>query len=269
MTTATTYALYLVFALGGAGVYFMLPRTGRSRVLSGAVIASLAVFALLAVLAFGIIDSASGSGYFYLFAVIALLGAGRVITHPKPTYSALYFVLVVVAVAALLVLQGAEFLAVALVLIYAGAILITYAFVIMLAQQSGSPIYDRQSREPFIAVFAGFVLMAAIAGRAGELPVAGASADAARIAPIAMVAQTNARANQQDDSDREGADESNSLKMGVIIMVNYVVVVQIAGVLLLIAMIGAIALSRKKVPYDGPRAADVPLGEIGRKVKPY
>ena len=100
-----------------------------------------------------------------------MLAASRVITHPKPVYCAIYFVLVVVAVAALLVLQQAEFLAVALIIIYAGAILVTYLFVIMLAHQGGSPTYDRRAREPFLAILAAFVLMAAVAGKAADLPV--------------------------------------------------------------------------------------------------
>ena len=71
--------------------------------------------------------------YFWIFSAIALVGAVRVVTHPRPVYSALYFVLTVFATAGLFVLLWAEFMAAALVLIYAGAILVTYVFVIMLA----------------------------------------------------------------------------------------------------------------------------------------
>src|SRR3954468_24233307 len=69
--------------------------------------------------------------YFWIFSAIALFGAIRVITHTKPVYSALYFVLTVFASAGLFLLVQAEFMAAALILIYAGAILITYVFVIM------------------------------------------------------------------------------------------------------------------------------------------
>jgi NADH-quinone oxidoreductase subunit J len=93
-----------------------------------------------------------------VFATVALLAAGRVVTHPVPTYSALYFALVVLSVAVLLVMQRAEFLAVALVIIYAGAILVTYAFVIMLAQQSGAAATDAQAREPMLAILVSFVV---------------------------------------------------------------------------------------------------------------
>src|SRR6185503_7620582 len=98
--------------------------------------------------------------YFWIFSAIALLGALRVVTHPRPVYAALYFVLTVFATAGLFILLWAEFMAAALVLIYAGAILVTYVFVIMLAAQpaeDGAPVsgsaraalaeYDAVSRE--------------------------------------------------------------------------------------------------------------------------
>src|SRR5688500_18517211 len=63
---------------------------------------------------------AAGDGvgpYFWIFCAIALVGAMRVVTHPRPVYSALYFVLTVFASAGLFVLLWAEFMAAALVLI--------------------------------------------------------------------------------------------------------------------------------------------------------
>src|SRR5439155_5658662 len=111
------------------------------------------------------------SVFFWLFAAVAILGAVRVVTHPRPVYSALYFVLSVLATAGLFILLWAEFLAAALVIIYAGAILVTYVFVIMLATQSARPgapqgaevggvaEYDAVSREPILACAIGFTLM--------------------------------------------------------------------------------------------------------------
>jgi hypothetical protein len=57
--------------------------------------------------------------------------------------------------------------------------------------------------------------------------------------------------------------------MGVVVMTRYVVVLEVAGLLLLIAMIGAIALSRKRIPADTLAAARRPLGEVGKEVKPF
>ena len=52
-------------------------------------------------------------------------------------------------------------------------------------------------------------------------------------------------------------------------MTKYVVALEIAGVLLLVAMIGAIALSKKQVPTEGFRPPGKPLGEIGKRVEPF
>src|SRR2546421_9650034 len=105
--------------------------------------------------------------YFWISAAVAVAGARRVITHPRPVYSALYFVLTVMASAGLFVLMWAQFMAAALVLIYAGAILVTYVFVIMLASEAapaGAGMrqqlaeHDAISREPVVASAVGFAL---------------------------------------------------------------------------------------------------------------
>ena len=113
------------------------------------------------------------NAFFWAFAAIALVGSVRVVTHPQPVYSALYFVLTVFATAGLFVLAYAEFMAVALITIYAGAILITYTFVIMLAADAAPEEtgpggrddaarrflaeHDAQARSPVVASIIGFV----------------------------------------------------------------------------------------------------------------
>ncbi len=248
MSTTAAYLLYSVFTIGAIGVYFLLPRAGRSKTVVGAVFALSAVAALMVLLVTRIMGPGSEGVYFCLFSIIALVAAVRVITHQKPVYSAVYFVLVVVAVAAMLVLQEAEFLAVALLIIYAGAIIVTYLFVMMLAQQSGATTYDRRAREPFLAVLAGFALMAAVAGRLGDLPQRPAQA---------MV------------SNGWWPHGGNTAAMGEALMTRYVVALEIAGLLLLIAMIGAIALSRKKVPADAGVEPPRKLGQVGKEVEPF
>ncbi len=251
----TAYLLYLVFAVGGAGIYLMLPKTGVSRTRAGMVIGLLGAAGLFTLLATRVVSPDTTTPYFYLFAAVAVLSGARMITHPKPVYCALYFVLTVVAVAALLVLLHAEFLAVALILVYAGAILVTYLFVIMLAQQRGSPVYDHRTREPFLAVLVGFVLTGAIAGRAEN--IASASTVAAP--------QTTHLTTQDDPF----APAGNTSAIGRAVMTRYVVVLEVSGVLLLVSMIGAIAVSRKKIPSEGLGKSRRPLGQIGREVEPY
>src|SRR5206468_2443822 len=103
--------------------------------------------------------------YFYLFATIMIAGAVGVVCQPRPVYGALYFVLITLAGAGMFVLLMADFMAIVLIIIYAGAILVTYVFVIMLASQgstggaASAPAYDRRSSSAFPAVVVAFVLV--------------------------------------------------------------------------------------------------------------
>ncbi len=162
--------LYSACALGAVGVVLALPRRGASWRVPGALLAAAA--GGIVVLALGLLAydaEQMPNVYFYVFAALAL-GAGlRVITHHRPVYSALYFILTIIASAGLYVILAAEFMAFALIIIYAGAILITYLFVIMLATQApvegdedSQPEYDARAREPAIATLAGFVLLAVL-----------------------------------------------------------------------------------------------------------
>lgn len=256
MTSTTLYVLYVVFALGAVGLYFALPRSGPSKKAIGATLGLSALLGLFAVLHAHSTAQRGDETYFYLFSAMAIIAAVRVITHPKPVYSAIYFVAVVIAVAALLVLQQAEFLAVALIIIYAGAILVTYLFVIMLAQQPGSPIYDRRTREPFLAVVVGFVLMAMIAGRAGAL--------SARAADQLVLTDGG-----RNSTSTVFQPTGNTMAIGALVMTKYVVALELAGILLLISMVGAIALSRKRITSDIIRTAHRALGEYGKEVEPF
>ncbi len=98
MFTASAMWMYCIVALGALGVYFLLPRTGRSTKSAGAVLALAALggFAVLGVTHFA---SAGWTDiYFYMFSAIALVCSVCVITQTRAVYSALYFVVVVLAV---------------------------------------------------------------------------------------------------------------------------------------------------------------------------
>ena len=161
--------IFILCAIAAIGVILLLPgrMEGPLRKIGAVVLlAAGLVFAALVAKTAGAMNV-----YFWIFAAIAVVGAIRVITHPKPVYSALYFVLTVMATAGLFVLMWAEFMAAALVLIYAGAILVTYVFVIMLAAEAttvsgpGGAMHeqlaehDAISREPILASAVGFALL--------------------------------------------------------------------------------------------------------------
>lgn len=270
MTGETAYLLYFAFALGGAGVYFLLPRGEATKPTVGAMFGLGSLIALSLVLSTRMITPDHTTYYFYLFSTVAIAAAVRVITHPRPVYSALYFILVVISVSALLVLLEAEFLAVASIIVYAGAIMVTYLFVIMLAQQTSTPHYDSRSREPLLAVMAGFVLMAAMATQSVDIAPSHVAVNQARShesRPVALV--SDGATDESSKTVAEPLSGSNTLLVGVSVMTRYVVVLEISGVLLLVSMVGAIALSRKRVPMEGYRPAAPPLGQIGKEVEPF
>jgi NADH-quinone oxidoreductase subunit J len=165
--------LYVCLAVGALGVAIALPRKGLSPQIIGGLIAGVGFGVVLVLLGLrgAEADGDLPNAYFYVFALIALLSGLRVITHPKPVYAAIYFILTILSSSALYLLMQAEFMAFALIIIYAGAILITYLFVIMLATQAPTEgdvealsAYDVEAREPMTAVLAGFALLAVLTG---------------------------------------------------------------------------------------------------------
>ncbi len=96
---------------------------------------------------------------FYAFSGLAIIGGGLMVTQSNPAGAAICFAVVVLNVCGLFLLQAAPFLMAASIIIYAGAIIVTFLFVLMLAQQSGFSDADDRSREPFLAAFAGFALL--------------------------------------------------------------------------------------------------------------
>lgn len=226
--------LVAMLTLGALGLFLALPggRAGTGR--AALIVLIGAGAALLALL----LPRLPGEGdwvWFVALALLSLWGAVRVITHSRPVYSALYFILVAVAVCGMLVLMQAGFLAASVFIIYAGAILVTYVFVIMLAQQSGGPAwYDAQAREPIWGIVSGFILLAVIGSRL--VPGGGA-----------VTTLTSAEA--------EGG-AGTVVQLGIVLLADYVVGVQLAGVLLLGAMVGAIAIARRRPPEPGLEGAD-------------
>jgi len=242
------------YAAAGAGalaVYLGLPKNRPAPRGAALVIGAVALAGLLAILN-RITGQVSEQIYFYVLTFIAVGGAARVVTHPRPVYAVLYFVMVVLATAGLAVLAGAEFLAAALVIVYAGAILVTYVFVIMLAQQSGpragglfgdTQDYDATSREPIAAVLAGFVLTATIGG--------------------VLIG------HKWSAMPEPTGGEANTTAIGRVLLSDFAVSVELAGVLLMIAMVGAIVLAKKRFPADESMVEPYKPGEIGKRVRPF
>ena len=86
------------------------------------------------------------------------MAAVATISFRSPVYCAIWFGMTLTGTAGLFLLAGAEFLAVATLVVYAGAILVTFLFVLMLAAPEGDSSYDRHSWEAMISAFTGAVL---------------------------------------------------------------------------------------------------------------
>src|SRR3954470_2301425 len=154
----------LALVLMGAGVWWMMPRRTQGPKAIGIGLALVGAFLLASR-----IRAAEGpvgeTIVFSVFATAAITCAILMITNRNPVYSALWFALVTLSVCGLFWLQYAHFLAAATVIVYAGAIVVTFVFVIMLAQQSGATIYDQRSRQPFLATVTAFLLLGALLGK--------------------------------------------------------------------------------------------------------
>lgn len=287
-------ALLVLCIIAGVGTALAMP-TGKVTIVRrlGGI---LALFGLVGFLGYlGSLTRDSGSAillggqinpFFWLFSVISVFAAFRVITHERPVYSALYFVLSVFGTAGLFILLWAEFMAAALIIIYAGAILITYVFVIMLASEGGGGVAsrdmameqlaecDKNSKDRWVASCLGFVLMGAILlvifNKAEHLTAATNprtftmlrgeyEADPVAPEPIASAMEPTPQELTPLEADNAppaaAADLSPVQQLGLYLFQSQVVNLQLGGLLLTVAMIGAIMIARRQVQNDGTMAA--------------
>ncbi|HEV3262826.1 MAG TPA: NADH-quinone oxidoreductase subunit J, partial [Gemmataceae bacterium] len=161
LATADYWSIVLPVVLGLLAVYLLLPRVRRYPPLLGAAAGALA---LLSAGRFLIRGGAFDpeTVLFYAFSAVAVVAGVMLVTQRNPVHAALSFALVVLSTCGLFLLQAAPFLMAATVIVYAGAIVVTFLFVIMLAQQEGPSDADYRSREPFFSTLASFVLLGAL-----------------------------------------------------------------------------------------------------------
>lgn len=150
--------LLLAVAFGAQAVYYLLPRARPYHPLIGTIAAGMALLLLGAYFVQTGVVSVE-TILFYVFSAVAIAAGGMLVTQHNPVRAALSFALVVLSTCGLFLLQAAPFLMAATIIVYAGAIVVTFLFVIMLAQQSGLSDADVRSREPMLAAIAGFVLL--------------------------------------------------------------------------------------------------------------
>jgi NADH-quinone oxidoreductase subunit J len=162
---------------------------------------------------------------FYLFALVLVAASMRVITARNPVHAALSLVLAFVACSGLWLLIEAEFLAVVLVLVYVGAVMVLFLFVVMMLDINLVPL-----REGFIR-YLPFGVLVALLIVVQLVMVLGPSTFGLEMMPKPAAF---------------GADYSNTEELGVLLYTVYVYPFEIAAVLLLVAIVAAISLTMRR-----------------------
>lgn len=163
--------------------------------------------------------------FFYLFAFVAVASAFMVISARNPVHSVLFLILTFVNAAGLFLLMGAEFLAMILLVVYVGAVAVLFLFVVMMLDIDFTELRSGALKYAPIATLIGVVVAAEL------VLVIGGSV----ISPEAMNAVTMPIPAL--------AERQNTAALGDVLYTNYVYFFQIAGLVLLVAMIGAIVLT--------------------------
>ncbi|WZO99751.1 NADH-quinone oxidoreductase subunit J [Isosphaeraceae bacterium EP7] len=258
----------LSIALGAVGTSMLLPHqhgrlsTRQAYTLGGSLVgASILLLALLwKPTGFGLIPGL----FFYVLGIASVAGAILSITSRDPIYSALWFAWVVLSTSGLFLLAGAQFLAAGTIIVYAGAIIVTFLFVIMLAQKEGQATYDRSARSPFQSTFCCFLLLwsltyALLVARSPALaPAAGPSTAVASstnwlIPGNEIGVRSKARAGQginlvlaRSLSPTSRLNSPHVAGLGGTLYTDHLVTIELAGALLFVGLVGAVAIAAPK-----------------------
>jgi len=175
--------------------------------------------------------------FFYLFSFVVVASALMVITARNPVHSVLFLILAFFNAAGLFVLLGAEFLAMILVIVYVGAVAVLFLFVVMTLDIDFSELRSGAARYLPIGLLIGLVLLAELILVAGSFAVAPGA-----IQPVPAEQITNAEA------------------IGRVLYTKYVYFFELAGGVLLVAMIGTIVLTLRHRRYAKRQDVGVQVG---------
>ena len=169
---------------------------------------------------------------FYLFAAVMLIAGLRVITARNPVHAALFLVLAFFTASAIWLLLEAEFLAIALVLVYVGAVMVLFLFVVMMLDINLERLREGFWRNLPLALVVGGIMAAEI---------------------VAVIAERYFEVASQ--APPLPAGYSNTRALGMLLYTDYAYAFEIAAVILLVAIVAAIALTlrrRKDTKYQSP-----------------
>ncbi len=166
------------------------------------------------------------AGFFYLFSVFSVAAAVMVIVAKNPVHAVLFLILTFFNAAGLFILLGAEFLAMILIIVYVGAVAVLFLFVVMMLDVDFAELKAGFIKNAPVGLLVGGIVLVELVllflGRGFGLGVAGQPASAIPTAASGI---------------------SNTKALGLILYTEYVYFFEVAGLILLVAMIGAIVLT--------------------------
>ena len=160
---------------------------------------------------------------FYLFAICVLAGGLFTVISRNPVHSVLWLILTFLSAAGLFVLLGAEFVAMLLVIVYVGAVAVLFLFVVMMLDVDFAQLKAEMARYMPLALLIGIILLMQLSLAFGVWRVADGAMEA-RDAVIPL-------------------DITNTAALGLLLYDKYFLLFQLSGLILLVAMIGAIVLT--------------------------
>jgi NADH-quinone oxidoreductase subunit J len=167
---------------------------------------------------------------FYAFAAVLIASAAMVVTSRNPVHSVLFLILAFFNAAALFLIAGAEFLAMILVIVYVGAVAVLFLFVVMMLDVDFSRLREGFQRYAPLGALVGGILFLELVFVLGAWSFAGQTGELRLASPMPTDGVSNAEA------------------LGRILYTDYVYLFQAAGLVLLVAMIGAIVLTLRERP---------------------
>lgn len=217
-----TVVLLLATILTAAGLWWALPWGGRRYRTPGWVFAA-GGLALLATL-LPPVGGALAQVLATAMGVIAVGSAIAMVTSARPVYAALWFAMSVLGTAGMFLYHGAEFLSIAVIVIYIGAILVAFLFLVMLDDPKGEAPFNRQSWSPFWAALAGTAVIV--------------FCTAAWLQPQGVLAEV-AEQGQLSGQVTSGVKIVTTSDLGRELFSRYAVGTITLGVMLLLALVGA------------------------------
>jgi len=179
---------------------------------------------------------------FYVLATIAVISAFAVIAARNPVHSVLFLILTFFTSAGLFVLLGAEFLAMLLVVVYVGAVAVLFLFVVMMLDVDFAELKQGFLSYMPIGALIAFALLA-------ELALVASASTASNGAPIAIAPERT-------------SEVTNAEAIGRVLYTDYLLVFQMAGLVLFVAMVGAIVLTLRH--RAGVKKQDI-AAQVGRR----